>query len=368
MFKRALLLTVCGFGALFVLGGEPGWAKAKPKTSEVVVQGKWSEARMSDFKKPSKEELKAKLTPDQFRVTQEEGTEPAFRNEFWDNKKEGIYVDLVSGEPLFSSIDKYDSGTGWPSFVRPLEEANIKTREDKHLFFQSRTEVRSKLGDSHLGHVFPDGPAPTGLRYCMNSNALKFIPKEQMKEAGYEKYLSLFETKKTPEGKKKGQGPVSTEVAILAGGCFWGMEEIIRKIPGVQDTIVGYTGGFVEGPTYEVVKTGKTGHAEAIQITFDPKVLSYETLLEWFFKMHDPTTKNRQGNDVGTQYRSAIFYADDAQKASAEKVIAVTDKSGKWKSKIVTEVVPAKPFYPAEDYHQDYLVKNPGGYTCHYIR
>jgi methionine-S-sulfoxide reductase len=160
-----------------------------------------------------------------------------------------------------------------------------------------------------------------------------------------------------------------TEVAVLAGGCFWGVEEILRGVPGVLDTDVGYTGGWLENPTYDDTHDSKSGHAEAIRVTFDPSVLSYEDLLEqWFFRLHDPTTLNRQGNDVGTQYRSAIFPQTDEQKSTAERVIQRVQTSGRWKRPITTTIEPASTWYSAEAYHQDYLRKHPGGYSCHFLR
>jgi len=160
-----------------------------------------------------------------------------------------------------------------------------------------------------------------------------------------------------------------TEIAVLAGGCFWGVEDILRDVPGVIDTDVGYTGGSLKNPTYEDTHDGKSGHAESIRVTFDASVLSYEDLLEkWFFKLHDPTTLNRQGNDVGTQYRSAVFPQTPEQKATAERVIARVNASGKWAGRVTTSIEPAGAWYSAEAYHQDYLRKNPGGYSCHFMR
>lgn len=160
----------------------------------------------------------------------------------------------------------------------------------------------------------------------------------------------------------------TNQTAYLAGGCFWGMEELVRQIPGVVETEVGYTGGDTPNASYDIVKTGRSGHAESLKIVFDPKRLTYRHLLFEFFRMHNPTTRNQQGNDIGTQYRSAIFYLNEEQKRIAEEVIRTVDASGEWKAKVVTEIVPFKDFWRAEEYHQKYLVKHPHGYTCHYVR
>ncbi len=355
MRRAALWVLLLGVAALAVA----------PWVSQAIARSVDEERKGSDMTKtakPSDEELRAKLTPMQYQVTQHEGTEPPFRNEYWDEKRPGIYVDVVTGAPLFSSLDKYDSGTGWPSFTKPIDGDVVTTRVDTQLFMP-RTEVRSKTGDSHLGHVFDDGPGPGGQRFCMNSAALRFVPLEKLADEGYGRYLPRFEA--------AGLVPktaATLETAYLAGGCFWGMEEILRGVPGVVGTEVGYTGGATPDATYEKVSSGTTGHAESVKVTFDPARLSYGELLGWYFRMHDPTTRNRQGNDVGTQYRSAIFVVDAEQRRIAEEVKAKVDASGKWKRPLVTEIVDAGPFWSAEQYHQDYLQKHPGGYTCHFLR
>ena len=287
-------------------------------------------------------ELAAKLTPEQYRITQKAGTEPAFCGNLLDNHKDGVYVCVVCGLPLFASAHKFDSGTGWPSFYREFDPAHVVRKKDV-AFGMVRTEIECARCGAHLGHVFDDGPRPTGERHCLNSASLKFLEKGEPVP---------------PES-----APAKIETAYFAGGCFWGVQHYFKKGPGVLDAASGYMQGSVPNPTYKQVCTDKTGHAETVKVVFDPNRITYRRLLEAFFKMHDPTQVGGQGPDMGSQYRSGIWTASEAQKREAEAFIREQTELKRYPGKIVTLVEPAKTFYPAEEYHQDYIEKN--GAFCH---
>jgi len=293
-------------------------------------------------------ELASTLDEEAYRVTQKAGTEPAFCGTLLDNKKEGVYSCVVCGLPLFSSDHKFDSGSGWPSFYREFDPEHVARHADNSIAFMPRVEIDCARCGAHLGHVFDDGPKPTGERHCLNSASLVFTEKGDD--------LPEQHTAANTEGAQ-------TETAYFAGGCFWGVEHYFQKGEGVIDAVSGYMQGTKDDPTYKEVCYKDTGHAETVKVVFDPSKISYEELLRAFFVMHDPTQLNRQGPDIGDQYRSGIYFTSDEQREKAEAYIKELNASGQYKKPIVTEVERAETFWPAEDYHQDYIVKT--GRACH---
>lgn len=314
-------------------------------------------------------ELTARLDPQAYHITQKAGTEPPFCGNLLDNRKDGIYACVVCGLPLFSSEHKFNSGTGWPSFYREFDPEHVARRPD-HSHGMVRVEINCARCGAHLGHVFDDGPPPTGERHCLNSAALRFyergveLPPESRPVADFGAAGAGGAGSRPAERSSEPSQADRLETAYFAGGCFWGIEHYFQKGPGVVDAVSGYMQGHVENPTYKQVCQGNTGHAETVKVVYDPARISYRRLLEAFFVMHDPTQLNRQGPDVGEQYRSGIWYTSEQQRREAEAYIAELERSGRYRGKrIVTQVEPARTFYPAEDYHQDYIAKT--GRACH---
>lgn len=268
------------------------------------------------------------LTPEQHHVLVNGGTEAPGTGALLNNTEAGTYTCARCDSPLFTADDKFDSGCGWPSFDSALPGA-VRELPDAD---GSRVEIRCMQCDGHLGHVFVgEGHTPKNTRHCVNSLSIEF-----------------------EQGRK--------QQAFFAGGCFWGVESLLQKIEGVFKVDSGYMGGEAQEPTYREVCSGNTGHTETVRVTFDPDQVSFETLAKAFFELHDPTQVNRQHNDVGSQYRSAVFFAGAEQEAVTRKLIGLLEAQG---LKVVTEVSPAGIFWPAEPEHQDYLERNPDGYMCH---
>lgn len=285
-----------------------------------------------------------KLTPEEERVILLKGTEPAFSGKYYRFDENGDYVCKQCGSLLYHSSAKFDSGSGWPSFDDEIPHAIKRVSDpDGH-----RTEITCAQCGAHLGHVFVgEGLTPKNIRHCVNSISLEFIPKNS----------STNDLEETALGSNS-----KTETAIFAGGCFWGIEYLMKQLPGIISILTGYIGGHISNPTYEEVCIQPTGHAEAVEIIFDPNIVNYETLVKRFFEIHDPEQLNRQGPDVGDQYRSEIFYTTHRQKEIALKLINVLKEKG---FKIVTKVTPATKFWKAEDYHQNYYEKTQKKPYCH---
>ncbi len=271
-----------------------------------------------------------RLTPEEERVILRKGTEPPFSGKYWKHTEPGIYVCRRCGAPLFRSESKFDARCGWPSFDDSIAGAVMRSPDPDGV----RTEITCASCGGHLGHVF-EGERLTekNTRHCVNSISLDFEPAAS-----------------------------AVEKAVLAGGCFWGVEFLLRQVPGVLGTKVGYIGGVEENPTYEMVCSKTTDYAEAVEVLFDPARLSYQDLLKRFFEIHDPTQRDGQGPDRGRQYRSAVFYLTDDQRRIAEEVIGILAGKG---LEVTTEVVPAERFWPAEDYHQRYYERTGRMPYCH---
>ncbi len=294
------------------------------------------------------------LTPEEERVIVRKGTEMPGTGKYNKHKESGIYTCKWCDAPLYKSSDKFDSGCGWPSFDDEIDGAVTRTTDADGM----RTEITCSRCGGHLGHVFlGEGFTEKNTRHCVNSISLNFVPADEAAAV-----LASAEGSSDPASKMEADADGGTKKAYFAGGCFWGVEHLLQQQKGVISVVSGYMGGSVDNPTYEQVCSGRTGHAEAVEVTYDPDQVDFETLAKLFFEIHDPTQVDRQGPDRGEQYRSAVFYVDEEQKQITNKLIGILKDKG---YDIATEVSPADKFWKAEKYHQDYYENTGKQPYCH---
>lgn len=332
--KISLLLIIISFSAC----GQVNTTKTEPMNT-----------REKSTVNKTEDEWKNQLSKEQYYVLRQKGTEAPFTGKLLMNKEKGVYKCAACGNELFTDDMKFDSHCGWPSFDKEIAGGKIKTEVDNS-HGMKRTEIMCARCGGHLGHLFDDGPTETGLRYCVNSLSLEFA------------------SEKDAKGSKDATAANSNiDTVTLGGGCYWCVEAVYQLLDGVINVESGFSGGSIKNPSYKEVCTGRTGHAEVVQITYDKSKTSFEEILKVFFTVHDPTTLNRQGGDVGTQYRSVIFYRNEQEKKSATEILEALNKQKVYPNPVVTELAPFDKFYKAENYHQDYYNQNQSEPYCRMV-
>ncbi len=341
MKKPKLMLFILVFLPLIILNACGQSTKKQESTSKsILMENPINKPENPYYSNTNTEKLiltdaewKKVLSPDLYAVARKADTERAFTGTMWNSETKGTYYCAACGYKLFKSNQKFTSSCGWPSFFEQDNKESITFKSDNSYGMQ-RTEALCGRCDSHLGHLFDDGPAPTKKRYCMNAISMDFVPVE------------FIVAKST------------LETITLGGGCYWCVEAVYEQLEGVTTVVSGFSGGSIKNPTYNEVCTGSTGHAEVVQVTYDTTKTNLDEILKVFFTVHDPTTLNRQGADVGTQYRSVIFYENEKQKKEALDLIHKLNTEKVYANPIVTQVQPFTVFYNAEDYHQNYYQNN----------